>query len=191
MTNSSDRPRRWAPKATTPKRCTSSTSRPRSWASSERSKRQLAKRVDVSLLSELLDRTARLDDSLRALYMLLALTEGVQAPEVEVALADVDAARQALPAEARALSVILFEIGLGGPHQAVIAIEQARGRLLDAIGALGEPRGARPGGRRGPSDTESLGRPAAALTLHSAAARARACGDSGCRPADPSSGGRS
>ena len=60
-------------------------------------------------------------------------------PEVEVALADVDAARQALPAEARALSVILFEIGRGGPHQAVIAIEQARGRLLDTIGASGSP----------------------------------------------------
>ena len=100
---------------------------------------QLAKRVDVSLLTELLDRTARLDDSLRALYTLMVLTEGEQTAEVEAALADVDAAREALPQDTRALSVILSEIGRGGPQQAVITIEEARGKLLDAIGALGSP----------------------------------------------------
>jgi hypothetical protein len=99
----------------------------------------LGKRVDVSLLSELLDRTARLDDALRNLYTLMVLTNGEQTAEVQAALAEVDAARQALPEDTRALGVILSEIGRGGPQQAVIAIEQARGRLLDAIGALGSP----------------------------------------------------
>lgn len=98
---------------------------------------QLANRVDVSLLGELLDRTERLDDALRELYTLLVLTEGEQTPDVDAALARVDEARAALPEDTRAISVILSEIGLAGPQQAVIAIEEARGRLLDAIGALG------------------------------------------------------
>jgi hypothetical protein len=99
----------------------------------------LARRVDVSLLTELLDRTGRLDEALHKLYTLMVLTEGEQTPEVDAALAEVDAARQMLPEDTRALGVILAEIGLGGPQQAVIAIEEARGRLLDAIGALGTP----------------------------------------------------
>ena len=37
---------------------------------------QLSNRVDVALLAELLDRTARVDDALRALYTLLVLTNG-------------------------------------------------------------------------------------------------------------------
>jgi hypothetical protein len=119
----------------------------------------LARRVDVSLLSELLDRTTRLDDALRRLYTLMVLTQGAETPEVQAALADVDAARQALPEDTRALSVILSEIGLGGPQQAVIAIEEARGRLLDAIGALGEPEAAdgQDGGEGdGPEDGEEI-----------------------------------
>ena len=99
---------------------------------------ELGNRVDVSLLTELLDRTARLDEALRELYTLLVLTEGEQTAEVDAALARVDEARAALPQDTRAISVILSEIGLAGPQQAVIAIEEARGRLLDAIGALGE-----------------------------------------------------
>lgn len=101
--------------------------------------RELGNRIDVSLLDELLTRTSRLDDALRALYTLLVLTEGEQTPEVEAALADVDAARAALPEDTRAIAVILTEIGQAGPQEAVIRIEQARGRLLDAIGALGSP----------------------------------------------------
>lgn len=100
--------------------------------------RQLANRVDVSLLEELLDRTARLDAALRALYTLLVLTGGETNDDVTAALADVEVARDQLPEDTRALSVILSEIGQAGPSAAVIRIEQTRGRLLAAIGALGE-----------------------------------------------------
>lgn len=100
--------------------------------------RQLANRLDVSLLDELLERTARLDAALSELYTLLVLSKGEATDQVAAALADVEAARDQLPEDTRALSVILSEIGQAGPSGAVIRIEQARGRLLAAIGSLGE-----------------------------------------------------
>ena len=42
------------------------------------------------------------------------------------------AAKELLPPDARALVVILGDVARGGLNQAVIAIEEARGALLDA-----------------------------------------------------------
>lgn len=117
---------------------------------------QLSNRVDVELLGELLDRTARVDDALRALYTLLVLTGGAVTPEVDAALAAVDIARGELPEDTRALSVILTDIGRAGPNEAVIRIEGARGRLLDAIGALSEAE-ASPGSGDGEDGGEDGG----------------------------------
>jgi hypothetical protein len=46
------------------------------------------------------------------------------------------AARAQLPPDTRGLIVIVADIGRGGLNQAVIAIEQARGRLNLALEAL-------------------------------------------------------
>jgi hypothetical protein len=112
----------------------------------------LAKRVDASLLRELLDRTTRLDDALRRLYALLVLTDGEQTAQVEAALAEVDAARRGLPEDTRALALILSEIGLAGPQQAVVAIEEARARLFHALETLGDPEPS--GGAQGSDGTK-------------------------------------
>jgi hypothetical protein len=117
---------------------------------------QLSNRVDVALLEELLDRTARVDDALRALYTLLVLTNGESTAEVKAALAAVDAARDELPEDTRALSVILTDIGRTGPNEAVIRIEGARGRLLDAIGALSEVEASPEPGDDGEGDGDDV-----------------------------------
>ena len=53
--------------------------------------------------------------------------------DVRAAFAAEKAARAGLPEDTRALVVIMSEIEQGGPNQAVIAIEQARGSLAAAL----------------------------------------------------------
>jgi hypothetical protein len=96
----------------------------------------LAARVDVVLLTELLDRSADLDAALRTLYTLLVESQGKTTDAITAAIATVDAARKALPADSRAITVVLSDIARSGPNEAVIRIEQARGRLLEALRLL-------------------------------------------------------
>ena len=96
----------------------------------------LASRVDVQLLTELLDRTADLDAALRTLYTLLVASKGETTAAITAAIATVDTAREALPADSRANTVVLSDIARSGPNDAVIRIEQARGRLLEALRLL-------------------------------------------------------
>ena len=72
---------------------------------------------------------------------LLALIDsnGAVTAEVRAAFAAEAAARARLPADSKALVIILAEIGRGGLNQAVIRIEEARGELDAAIGLLGRP----------------------------------------------------
>ena len=66
---------------------------------------------------------------------------------VRKAIAAEKAARQGLPADSRALIVIIADIGRGGMNGAVIAIEEAKATLTDALepapaasnGAPGQP----------------------------------------------------
>jgi hypothetical protein len=58
--------------------------------------------------------------------------------EVEAAFEEEMAARARLPADTRALVVVLAEIGRGGMSQAAITIERARGAIADS---LAEPAG--------------------------------------------------
>jgi stage V sporulation protein SpoVS len=55
---------------------------------------------------------------------------------VRRALSAVEAARASLPPDTRALVVILADVARGGLNQAVIAIEEARGRLAEAAGTV-------------------------------------------------------
>jgi hypothetical protein len=96
----------------------------------------LASRVDVGTLDGWLSRSRAIDDALRRLYSLLDASGGMTTPEVRRALADVDAARASLPPDTRALVVILADVARGGLNQAVIAIEEARGRLASGAGTV-------------------------------------------------------
>jgi hypothetical protein len=94
---------------------------------------ELARTVDVSTLDQWLSRNRTYDGALRELYTAIQASGGVRTEEVSDALAKERAARRQLPPDTRGLVVIMGEIGQGGLNGAVIAIEQARAALADAI----------------------------------------------------------
>lgn len=99
----------------------------------------LANTVDVSTLTQWLDRNAEYDAAIRTLYEALVASDGRVTDEVRAAFAAERTARNNLPTDTRGLVVILSEIARGGLNQAVIGIEQARGDLEAALGRLAEP----------------------------------------------------
>ncbi len=98
---------------------------------------QLANASDVSTLDTWIARNRAYDDALTALYVALRDAGGRVTDAVREAYAAEGAARANLPPDTRGLVVIVADIGRGGLNQAVIAIEQARGRLTLALQALG------------------------------------------------------
>lgn len=98
---------------------------------------RLAATVDVATLDDWLDRNAAYDGALRDLWDALRRSRGRVNDEVREAAARERAAREALPPDARALVVILGDVARGGLNQAVIEIEEARGRLIDAADRAG------------------------------------------------------
>ncbi len=97
---------------------------------------QLANTADVSTLDEWVARNRRYDVALNALYSALRASGGKVNDAVRTAFTEEGAARAQLPPDTRGLVVIIAAIGQGGLNQAVIAIEQARGRLNLALEGL-------------------------------------------------------
>jgi hypothetical protein len=95
----------------------------------------LANTVDVTVLDQWLERNAAYDKALRALYVALARAGGRITEDVRDERAAEQEARRRLPPDSRALIVIIAEIGRGGMNGAVIAIEEAKARLADALDA--------------------------------------------------------
>ncbi len=93
----------------------------------------LANTVDVSVLDQWLERNTTYDKALRALYVALARANGRITDDVRDERDAEQAARRRLPPDSRPLIVIIAEIGKGGMNGAVIAIEEAKARLADAI----------------------------------------------------------
>jgi len=93
----------------------------------------LAPTVEVSTLDEWLDRSEAYDVALRDLYTALRDVGGRVTGSVREAVAAEEAARARLPPDARGMVLIMADIGRGGMNGAVIAIEEARGRLADAL----------------------------------------------------------
>ncbi|MEX1168672.1 MAG: hypothetical protein WEE50_00875 [Chloroflexota bacterium] len=96
---------------------------------------QLANTVDVTVLDAWLDRLANYDVALRDLYVAYSNVGPRVTDELREAQAAEAAARRELPSDTRGMVVIMAEIGRGGMNGAVVAIEQARGRLTSAIEA--------------------------------------------------------
>jgi hypothetical protein len=96
---------------------------------------QLANTVDVTVLDAWLDRIANYDEALRGLYVAYSNVGSRVTDELHDAQEAEKAARRELPTDPLAMVVIMAEIGRGGMNGAVIAIEQARGRLTSAIDA--------------------------------------------------------
>jgi hypothetical protein len=110
---------------------------------------QLANTVDVTVLDQWLDRNADYDVALRDLYKALKTLKGKVTDSVRQAIAAEQAAKDRLPPDTRGLVVIMAEIGRGGMNGAVIAIEEVRAKLIDAIAASSLPA-AEPGSTAGP-----------------------------------------
>jgi hypothetical protein len=102
---------------------------------------RLQNAVDVTELNEWLRRNRDYDVALRHLYVVSATATRVT-PELRAAIAAEQDARKQLPADTSGLVIIMAEIGRGGLNQAVIGIEEARGKLDAAIGVLGGIEGA-------------------------------------------------
>ena len=97
---------------------------------------QLANTSDVAMLDTWLSRNRRYDAALAGLYAAFRDSGGVVNDAVRTAFDEEGAARAILPPDTRGLVLIVADIGRGGLNQAVIAIEQARGRLNLALQAL-------------------------------------------------------
>lgn len=100
---------------------------------------RLAAAVDVTTLDQWIGANATYDDALHDLWDALRRSRGRVTNAVRDAAARERAAKEQLPPDARALVVILGDVARGGLNQAVIAIEEARGELLDASSRAAAP----------------------------------------------------
>ena len=96
---------------------------------------KLVATVEVSVLDEWLDRDADYDVALRNLYKAISKVGKKVTPAAQAAVKAEAAARARLPPDGRGLVIIMAEIGRGGMNGAVIAIEEARAKLTDALEA--------------------------------------------------------
>ena len=111
---------------------------------------QLANTVDVSVLDQWLDRNATYDKALRNLYVEIAKVGRKTTEALKKAIAAEKAAAAQLPPDTRGLVIIMAEIGRGGMNGAVIAIEEARAKLSDALDAVDAGPSSDPGASPAP-----------------------------------------
>jgi hypothetical protein len=102
-------------------------------ATSQKLRDQLARTVDVGVLTEWINRNATFDVAIRQVWTLLKLSKGKVTPAIRTAFVAQRTAQANLPPDSRALVVIMADVARGGINQAVIDIEQARGQLASAV----------------------------------------------------------
>ena len=98
---------------------------------------RLANTTDVDILSRWIDRNATFDAAVRKVWTMLVKSKGKINKDVRTAFDELRIAQAALPPDSRAMIIIMAEVARGGLNQAVIAIEEARGRLSAATDAIG------------------------------------------------------
>ena len=100
---------------------------------------QLAATVDVSTLTQWIDRNAEFDTALQHLIEATIAAKGKVTDELRAAFAAEQQAHDLLPSNTSGIVIILAEIGRGGLNEAVIRIEGARAKLQAATDALAGP----------------------------------------------------
>ena len=110
-------------------------------ASARKVRDQLATRIETSTLDTWIDRNATYDTTVGDLWAAVLASPTKVTAAIRAAAGRERAAKSQLPEDTRALVVILGDVARGGLNQAVIAIEDARGRLLDALAAAAAQTG--------------------------------------------------
>lgn len=111
---------------------------------------QLANTVDVTVLDQWLSRNEDYDVALRNLYKEIAKVGKRVTAATRAAVKAEAEARARLPPDTRGLVIIMAEIGRGGMTGAVVAIEEARAKLTDALEAGTATPSDQPGASDGP-----------------------------------------
>jgi hypothetical protein len=104
----------------------------------------LANTVDVTTLTQWIDRNVEYDTALATLYTATIAGKGKVTKAMKDAAIAERKARDFLPSNTSGLVIILAEIGRGGLNQAVIGIEETRAKLQAAIDRLSPPSSAAP-----------------------------------------------
>jgi len=99
----------------------------------------LANTVDVSVLTEWIDRNQAFDTAVSTLYKLLQASPHKVTPAIRAAFANLTLARQNLPPDTKALVVIFDDLSRGGLNQAAIEIEVAKRNLANAVALITGP----------------------------------------------------
>ena len=99
----------------------------------------LANTVDVTTLTQWIDRNDEYDAALAKLYQATIAAKGRITKALRDAARAERKAHALLPSNTSGLVIILAEIGRGGLNQAVIGIEQTRAKLQAAIDELAGP----------------------------------------------------
>lgn len=96
----------------------------------------LATTVDVTILSQWIDRNQAFDTAATTLYKLLEASPHKVTPAIRNAFASLTLAKNNLPPDTKGLEVILNDLARGGLNQAVIEIEDAKGSLSNAVALI-------------------------------------------------------
>ena len=114
--------------------------------------------IDVTTLTQWIDRNAEYDAALARLYRATIAAKGTITKELRLAAIAERQAHELLPANTSGLVIILAEIGRGGLNQAVIGIEQTKSKLQAAADAMEAAAAPAAGGADGaPADGGSPG----------------------------------
>ncbi len=89
--------------------------------------------TETTVLDEWIERNLAYDVALTTLYDALLDSGGQNTVRVQSALREERIAREQLPPDNRAIVVIVSEVARGGLNQAVLAIEETRGRIDTAL----------------------------------------------------------
>jgi hypothetical protein len=99
----------------------------------------LANTIDVTTLTQWIDRNAEYDAALAVLFKATIDAKGAITDELKAAATAERRAHDFLPSNTSGLVIILAEIGRGGLNQVVIGIEETRAKLQAAVDRLNAP----------------------------------------------------
>ncbi|MBA2381890.1 MAG: hypothetical protein H0V73_07245, partial [Chloroflexi bacterium] len=114
----------------------------------------LANTVDISTLTQWIDRNDEYDVALKNLINATVKARGKVTSQLRTTFAAERKAHELLPSNTSGLVIILAEIARGGLNQAVIGIEETRAKLQAALDQLSSPAPGASGGPDGPPPSD-------------------------------------